>query len=90
MQGGSNNSKSLGYILHIALVFSNAYRRVHNRFMTVTCPFCFESIEVTLFVEEGEKQEFITDCEVCCNPILVKARWDNSIDDFEVTLESTD
>lgn len=33
--------------------------------MTVTCPYCFEPIEVTLFVEEGEKQDFITDCEVC-------------------------
>ena len=58
--------------------------------MTVTCPYCFEPIEVTLFVEEGEKQDFITDCEVCCHPFEVKAFWDSSIDDFNVSIERAD
>ena len=39
--------------------------------VTVVCPFCFESIEILLEIEvEGR---MVRDCEVCCNP------WDLSV-----------
>lgn len=33
---------------------------------TVTCPYCFESVEVWL--EPDVKGQLVQDCEVCCNP----------------------
>ena len=37
---------------------------------TVVCPFCGE--EVDIFVEEDVRGSFVQDCEVCCNPWLVR------------------
>lgn len=34
----------------------------------VTCPFCWETIEIVYEPDEGTN-EFICDCTVCCNPI---------------------
>ena len=36
----------------------------------VVCPYCGE--EVQIFVEEDVRGSFVQDCEVCCNPWLVK------------------
>lgn len=35
------------------------------------CPYCFE--EISVLVDPSERhQEYIEDCEVCCNPISFK------------------
>jgi hypothetical protein len=41
----------------------------------VTCPFCGEggTVEVPED-EEGEEQEFVQDCAVCCRPWRVRIR----------------
>ena len=36
----------------------------------VTCPYCGEEIEI--FVEPDVHGSFVQDCEVCCNPWLVR------------------
>ena len=36
----------------------------------VTCPYCGEEVELT--VEEDVRGSFVQDCEVCCNPWLVR------------------
>ena len=36
----------------------------------VTCPYCAE--EVPLVVEDDVRGTFVQDCEVCCNPWLVR------------------
>lgn len=36
----------------------------------VQCPFCGELIWMEFYPEDGEEQEMVVDCEVCCNPIL--------------------
>lgn len=33
-----------------------------------TCPYCFEQISV-LIDPSQDSQQYIEDCEVCCNPI---------------------
>ena len=38
----------------------------------VTCPYCGE--ELTIYVEEDVRGSFVQDCEVCCNPWLVRVR----------------
>ncbi len=36
----------------------------------VTCPYCGEAVVV--HVEEDLRGSFVQDCEVCCNPWLVR------------------
>ncbi|MEO6212632.1 MAG: CPXCG motif-containing cysteine-rich protein [Vicinamibacterales bacterium] len=36
----------------------------------VTCPYCGEEVEI--FIEEDVRGSFVQDCEVCCNPWLVR------------------
>ena len=38
--------------------------------VTVTCPYCWESIALELDLSRGD-QTCIEDCPVCCAPILV-------------------
>lgn len=35
---------------------------------TVQCPYCWEQIDV-LIDDCGESQQYIEDCQVCCQPI---------------------
>ena len=36
----------------------------------VCCPFCGEQVEI--YVEADARGSFVQDCEVCCNPWLVR------------------
>ena len=36
----------------------------------VTCPYCGEEVEMQ--IEEDVRGTFVQDCEVCCNPWLVR------------------
>jgi hypothetical protein len=36
----------------------------------VTCPYCGEQVEI--YVEPDTSGRFVQDCEVCCNPWLVR------------------
>jgi hypothetical protein len=38
----------------------------------VACPYCGEEIE--LYLEPEIRGELIQDCEVCCNPWLIRVR----------------
>lgn len=35
---------------------------------SVICPYCGEAVEVCLDPGSGTEQEYIEDCEVCCQP----------------------
>jgi transcription elongation factor Elf1 len=49
-----------------------------------TCPYCIQEISMLVDVSLPE-QEYIEDCEVCCNPIEVKVSVDNQeITNFQV------
>lgn len=41
----------------------------------VQCPYCGELIWMEFYPEEGNTQEMIVDCEVCCNPILYSVQF---------------
>ncbi len=38
--------------------------------VTVTCPYCWESIMLELDLSQGD-QTCVEDCSVCCQPILL-------------------
>jgi DNA-directed RNA polymerase subunit RPC12/RpoP len=40
--------------------------------IAIRCPYCHEKIWMEFYEEEGEQQEMIIDCEVCCSPILYR------------------
>ena len=41
---------------------------------TAQCPWCFETIDLTLDATAGE-QTYVEDCSVCCRPIVVHVAW---------------
>lgn len=41
-----------------------------------TCPYCGEEISIIPDLSVND-QEYIEDCEVCCNPIQVKIKAEN-------------
>jgi hypothetical protein len=40
---------------------------------SVTCPYCWETIEIGLD-SSVEQQQYVEDCSVCCRPIVVRYR----------------
>lgn len=42
-------------------------------FETITCPYCWESIEIAIDLSVDEQQQ-VEDCSVCCRPILITYR----------------
>lgn len=42
----------------------------------IKCPFCFEKFSLEIYPEDGNHQEIIYDCEVCCHPIEINVLWD--------------
>jgi hypothetical protein len=43
--------------------------------VTVSCPYCGEQF-VTLVDTSVEQQEYIEDCQICCNPIVFEVSLD--------------
>jgi hypothetical protein len=43
----------------------------------VECPYCGESVEITLDPGSGAEQEYVEDCEVCCQPWQVTVHYDD-------------
>lgn len=43
----------------------------------VLCPYCGESVEITLDPGSGAQQQYIEDCQVCCRPWVVSVSYDD-------------
>ena len=52
----------------------------------VTCPYCGES--VAILIEDDVRGAFVQDCEVCCNPWLVRVR--RTADDVDISVTRAD
>ena len=44
---------------------------------TFSCPYCMAPNLVMIDVTAGEEQQFVQDCEVCCQPIALSIRIDD-------------
>lgn len=44
--------------------------------MSVFCPYCGQPVELFLDPTGGALQEYVEDCEVCCQPVSVRATFD--------------
>jgi hypothetical protein len=38
----------------------------------VYCPYCGQAVEMTIDASGGETQEYVEDCEICCQPWSVR------------------
>ena len=36
------------------------------------CPYCGEEISIRIDQTTGDEQSFVSDCEVCCQPIQIR------------------
>ena len=52
----------------------------------VTCPYCGEAVEI--YLEPDVRGSFVQDCEVCCNPWLVRVT--RSTDGADVSVRRGD
>ena len=58
------------------------------QFETITCPYCWEPIEITLDLTV-ESQQQVEDCSVCCRPIVVRySTADGELVSLEVAAEN--
>jgi len=55
----------------------------------VSCPYCGEEVELLLDVAGGSLQEYVEDCEVCCQPWNVRVYLDDE-GNADVTVTSLD
>lgn len=53
----------------------------------VTCPYCWESIELDLDLSGGSAV-YTEDCHVCCQPILVRLTVGDDLESFQVDVEA--
>jgi hypothetical protein len=44
----------------------------------VRCPYCGELIEIALDPGSGSHQEYVEDCQVCCQPWRVEVHYDST------------
>ena len=54
---------------------------------TVTCPACWETIELSLDLSAGT-QTYTEDCSVCCNPMTVRLWVADDGEEFTVEVEA--
>lgn len=40
---------------------------------TIVCPYCWQAYEISVDCSTGAR-EYVEDCEVCCHPIRVRLR----------------
>ena len=58
------------------------------QFETITCPYCWEPIEITLDLTV-ESQQQVEDCAVCCRPIVVRySTVDGELTSLDVAAEN--
>lgn len=55
----------------------------------VICPYCSAPVEISLDPGSGLVQEYVEDCEVCCQPWTVSVRYGAS-GDADVTVTALD
>ena len=52
---------------------------------TVRCPYCGEEVEIALDPGGGSSQQYVEDCQVCCNPWRVSVSYHDGQADVSVT-----
>jgi len=43
-------------------------------YTTIQCPYCWETLEISVD-PSVDSQEYVEDCQVCCQPIVIRAQF---------------
>ena len=62
---------------------------VVNESVTVVCPYCGEPTEIGVDPGGGSVQDYVEDCQVCCQPWQVHVQWHGD-GHADVQVETTD
>ena len=54
---------------------------------TFQCAGCFEWVETTVDESGGSRQQYVEDCQVCCQPNLLTVSWNPSAEGFSISAE---
>jgi hypothetical protein len=52
---------------------------------TVECPYCGEAVLIAIDPGSGESQEYVEDCQVCCQPWHVTVTYHEGVADVSLT-----
>ena len=55
-----------------------------DRSAEVICPYCSQLVSIAIDPGSGSVQQYVEDCEVCCNPWQVSVRFINGAADVEL------
>ncbi|HET7434224.1 MAG TPA: CPXCG motif-containing cysteine-rich protein [Thermoanaerobaculia bacterium] len=58
-------------------------------FLGASCPYCGESVELSIDESGGDRQSYVEDCPVCCAPWQVEISRDSDAD-WNAVLRTTD
>jgi len=50
----------------------------------VVCPYCGEAVTILVDPGGGSAQEYVEDCEVCCNPWQVKVHFVEGVPEVSI------
>ena len=56
---------------------------------TIQCPYCGETLEITLDLSSGS-QDYIEDCQVCCRPMEIEMAVDPRSEQVSLTVRRDD
>lgn len=59
-------------------------------FAQIQCPFCWESFEIQVHPEDGLNQDFVIDCEICCNPMNLQIYFEDETSEPVITVTNTE
>jgi hypothetical protein len=60
------------------------------QFETITCPYCWESIEISLDLSVDTQQQ-VEDCSVCCRPIVIRySAADGELSSLDIVAENSE
>ena len=51
------------------------------------CAGCFEWVETTVDESGGSRQQYVEDCQVCCQPNVLTVQWDRSAEMYMISAE---
>ena len=54
---------------------------------TFQCGGCFEWVETTVDESGGSRQQYVEDCQVCCQPNVLTVRWDAGAAEYVISAE---
>lgn len=57
---------------------------------TYNCACCGEVNETVIDQVNGEKQEYVEDCRVCCRPNVITATWNPYTEQYDLSVYQED